>query len=430
MIKKINKSVIFSLIGAVTLLLSSCGYDPIFYGIMHDVPPESATINGNITSIARCNVDGEDYLFTTGNGALMYKPLSSQKHGEWKTYKPIPFTLHYYNYFPSSSTPEGHIGQQILRVISDQNYIYILSVSYKTDTDYGIVLPKRFYLWARPLSGIFSGTSADWTDLGENDELNKAIFPSLQDPAEGSFDTFFNLFYTNTPQLGHRKAFLRATDPTTRESSYYVLNGTSTLAKDESIGTTNFIPTDSDKQNTRVNSAFYIGNTLFFTDSQVVCTNETLETDATYACLSGSDKSYNSTKQLLLFEGNTAAGTTAVKEMASSIASLAITKDSIIIGEGSYNASYTSNGGIERIELDDQGKPKNETAAFTTNANYQFTSAYIIMTLLCVDPSKTETDSCLYASITYRGAGTASTASSRNIGLWSYYPSRGNWNRE
>jgi hypothetical protein len=52
------------------------------------------------------------------------------------------------------------------------------------------------------------------------------------------------------------------------------------------------------------------------------------------------------------------------------------------------------------------------------------------MSLLCADPSKTEAQSSLYATITYRGAGTSSSATPANIGLWSYYPLRGNWNRE
>ena len=45
-------------------------------------------------------------------------------------------------------------------------------------------------------------------------------------------------------------------------------------------------------------------------------------------------------------------------------------------------------------------------------------------------PSKTEEEASLYATITFRGTGTSSSASFNNVGLWSYYSSRGNWNRE
>ena len=145
--------------------------------------------------------------------------------------------------------------------------------------------------------------------------------------------------------------------------------------------------------------------------------------------MSSSDKNYNSTKKLYLFEGDPSAMSLIV-EAGSAIASLAITADSVIIGEGSYNASYTSNGGIQRVEMDSSSKPKKELAKFKNNAEYQFTSAYIVMSLLCADPAKTEAQASMYATITYRGAGTSSSATPANIGLWSYYSSRGNWNRE
>ncbi len=428
-----RKSIKLAIILAITslsIIFSSC-QDPIFYGIMHDVAPEKATVSGNITTIARCLVGEEEYLFLNGNGQLMYKKLSSQKHGEWSQYSALPFKLHYYNYFPSASTPEGHIGQQILRVISDKNNIYLLTASYETDNDYGIVLPKEFFLWTRPLAGIFEGTATDWTNLAKDNQ--ETIFATKQNREEGTFETYFNLVFTNTPNPQHRIAFLRSSNPETSEDSYYMLNGATALTK-ASIDTTNYIatytPTGENAANTRINSAFYIGDTLYYSDAQVVCTNETKDTPATYACIAASDKDYNSTKDLKLFEGS-GTSLTDILTAGSAIASLAVTADSVIIGEGSYNASYTSNGGIERIELDaETKKPKNETAKFTNNAEYQFTAAYIVMALLCADPAKTEADASIYATITYRGAGTSASASSSNIGLWSYYPDRGNWNRE
>lgn len=431
--KKTRKSIKLAIILAITtlsIILSSC-QDPIFYGIMHDVAPEKATVSGNITTIARCLVGEEEYLFLNGNGQLMYKKLSSQKHGEWSSYSALPFKLHYYNYFPSSSTPEGHIGQQILRVISDKDNIYLLTASYETDNDYGIVLPKEFFLWTRPLAGIFEGTAENWTNLAKSTE--DVVFATKQNREEGSFETYFNLIFTNTPDPQHRLAFIRSTDPETSEDSYYSLNGATALTK-ATMDLTNYIatytPEGENKAHTRINSAFYIGNTLYYSDALVVCTNETKATAATYACIAAADKDYNSTDKLKLFEGDAAAMTDIVKT-GSAVASLAVTADSVIIGEGSYNASYTSNGGIERIELDaETKKPKTETAKFTNNAEYQFTAAYIVMALLCADPAQTEADASMYATITYRGAGTSASASASNIGLWSYYPARGNWNRE
>ena len=52
------------------------------------------------------------------------------------------------------------------------------------------------------------------------------------------------------------------------------------------------------------------------------------------------------------------------------------------------------------------------------------------MTLLCADPDINEADASLYASVSFRGSGASTSANPKNIGLWSYYPGRGNWNRE
>ena len=135
----------------------------------------------------------------------------------------------------------------------------------------------------------------------------------------------------------------------------------------------------------------------------------------------------NLNSQLYTYDSN---GLNELMEAGSTIASLALTADSLLIGKGSYTSSYTSNGGIERVLLNSDGKPQNQTTSFTNNATYQFTSAYIVMSLLSADPSKTEDNSCLYATVSFRGSGSSSSASFSNIGLWSYYPARGNWNRE
>ena len=53
-------------------------------------------------------------------------------------------------------------------------------------------------------------------------------------------------------------------------------------------------------------------------------------------------------------------------------------------------------------------------------------------TLISFATSKTELESTLYASLGFSGSGSSTTASVNynRIGLWSYYPSRGNWNCE
>ncbi len=415
------------LLAILSTFLISCGYEPVFYGIMHDVLPEEATVSGNISAIARCTIDSgngaEEYLFLSGGGTLQYKDNDSAKHGEWKTYNNLPFEKHRYNYFPTSSTPEGHIGQQIFRVLADQNNIYLLTASYRTDTDYGIVLPAKFYLWTCPLDNFFNSKKTDWINITDGKE--DTYYPTKYNSSEGIFETYFTFFMTNSPKKEHRHVFFSTSTSNKSTVKYYKLNGTDIDEIDSNTFTGNYIPTN--ENNTKVNSAFYLGNTLYYSDSLAVTTNETFDTAATIACLGGMTKNYYLNSHLFTYDGT---NLTEAVDVGSPIASLTMTKDSVLIGKGSYYSTYTSNGGISRVLLDADGKPENTTAEFTNNAKYQFTSSYILMSLLCADPSKTEEESSLYATITFRGTGTSSTASFSNIGLWSYYPSRGNWNRE
>ena len=88
---------------------------------------------------------------------------------------------------------------------------------------------------------------------------------------------------------------------------------------------------------------------------------------------------------------------------------------------------------MTQTSLNDTGIPGSTLQPSSiANTDTQLSTSYIILSLLNVDPSKTESDSTLYASLGFAGSG-SSTNSSVNynrIGLWSYYPSRGNWNCE
>lgn len=416
--KKTFKTLTFGLLlAACAIHFVSCGYDPVFYGIMHDVAPEKATVNGNITSIARCTINSEEYLFLSSGGSLTYKLASRSQHGEWTDDNIVlPFTLHHYNYFSTSSESEGHVGQQILKVISDQNNIYLLTASFQQDDEYGVVLPETIYLWTCPLSAVFSGNTASWSNLAEN----ASLFPTRHDNSQSLFMMDFALFYTNTPKPEHRKAFLSVTNDETKVTTYYDLNGAAAPSLNSTIGTgSNFVKLSAEDK--AVSSAFYIGDEIYFSDSLAVTTNETRSKNATQACLAGIDEK----KNLYTFTGGSA---THFITVSSPVSCLAFTADSILIGEGSYSANYSSNGGIERVLLNSDGTPQTAVAEFDNNAQYQFTSDYIILTLICADPSKTELDASVYASISYRGS--SSSASFENVGLWSYYPDRGNWNRE
>ena len=420
--KKTIKNIALGLLLAITALpFISCGHDPVFYGIIHDVVPEAALVNGNITSIVRCTINSDEYLFLSNGGALQYKSLDSAKHGEWESDGvKLPFKTHHYNYYETSSEGIGHQGELVHRVLADDSNIYIFTASFEQDDRYGVVMPKAFHLWTKPLDSLFNNSKDDWYDIVDTRE---DYFKFSLNVKETEVELDFSFFYTNTPKQAHREAYLAVKD--SNNFKYFKLNGAADPVECTSSIEANKVQVYD--KSTKINSAFYIGNELKFSDSLVVITNETKDDDATFACLAGMKSNYYTTSDLYIF---TAGALKEEKISASSpIASLAVTADSLIIGKGSYGETYTSTGGLERV-LITNNLPETEIKSFTNNAQYQITTSYIVLTLLCADPTKNEEEATLYASVSYRGTTTSSSASYNNIGLWSYYPSRGNWNRE
>ncbi len=421
--KKTIKNIALGLLLAFTALpFISCGHEPVFYGIIHDVIPEAATINGNISNITRCTVNDNEYIFISSGGPLLYKSLDSSEHGEWTSANiTLPFTLHHYNYYATATESIGHQGELVHRVLADESNIYILTAEFEQNDQYGVVMPKAFHLWTKPLDSIFDDT-VDWYDIVD---ARKDLFLFSLNLQETQVELDFSFFYTNTPQKANRKVFLCVKNSSSFK--YYELNGSADPVDcTSSVTGSSLVKVNTDS--TKVNSAFYIGNSLYFSDSLFVITDETANDASTYACLSGIKSNYYPTTDLYLFK----AGDSAPAYHLSTnhpIASLTITKDSLLIGEGSYGETYTSNGGIERV-LITNNLPEQSTIDFENNAIYQFTSSYILMSLLCTDPTQTEADATIYAAVSYRGSSSSSSASFSNIGLWSYYPSRGNWNRE
>lgn len=100
------------------------------------------------------------------------------------------------------------------------------------------------------------------------------------------------------------------------------------------------------------------------------------------------------------------------------IYSIAVTSNAILLGTEKGLGKVSNNNGIP-----------GSAQSFETNADSTLSSQYEIWALLSIDPTKSETSDVIYASMTYQGYG-KNSAQFTHIGLWSYMPSRGNWNRE
>lgn len=382
------------------LLFTGC-WSPIYEAIREDVKPEDPTVSGNIGTITRYTADGTEYLFLAADDGLRYKQKDKNSHGEWGTYS-IPFGLHSYD-FDSSS----HSGEQILSVLANSTTLYLVTAVYEHTSTEGLSYPSNIKLWGK------TDGNDSWTLITEN---NSELFPVSYDSSDTYYHSNFRVFQTNAPQKAHREAFIRAYDSENNGYKYYKLNGLSVPAE-ITIATSSIIDPEpsSDEGYTPVASsaAYFNGEVRFFT-SPVSTTNETYTTDATYCYYTNGDSCIYYTNGSTTKKSDTSGDTV--------ISALATCADSILVGYG--KSSTGTSGGIDRILLTD-GVP-GAIADFETNAQFQITSSYQVLALINATPEKAETASSLYASITFAGA----SYNFDNVGLWSYYPERGNWNRE
>lgn len=377
-------------------------FNPIFYEIRKDVEPEPATVSGNIPNITRFTENGIEYLFVAADWGIRYKAASNTVHGTWASY-PVPFALLSYN-FDSSS----FVGQQVISVFASSTTLYLLSAEYSSTGSEGTTIPSKINLWGKNSLSLTEG----WTLINTSTTTN--YFPVIKNLSTDYYDSYFNIFQTNSPMAAHRHVYICTYIPALLTCKYYELNGLSepveiTIPKIEDLAISN-IP--------RVYSAAYYNGEVKFYSSRAVTTNETYTAEATRVYLAHPA----SPSQLCYTEGETIILSVLAGDV---ISCLATCSDSIIIGCGS-TLTDGGKGGLKRTTLTENGIPGNVLVPFTTNAAFQLTETYPVLALINATPSNTELASTLYASATFYN----SNGVYNNIGLWSYIPTRGNWNRE
>ena len=396
--KKTNK-IITALFLPLIMLFSSC-FDPIFYEVRRDVEPESATVSGNIGQITRFTMNGEEYLFLSADGGLRYKKVANETHGSWGTMS-LPFSLLSYNYDNSSMD-----NYQLCGVYADSTTLYLVAIPYVTSGSETTTNPSTLKIWASDTPDDV----ASWDFI----DLSSISFDYSQDESTELYSSLFYFFQTNAPQKEHRHVYFRTYTKAENEESksykYFELIG---KAKPTEI--TNEVLANIVDDGSSANSAAYFGGIKYFS-SKVVVTDETKDADAEHVYYgNGADLYYSTTDG---YKRSCSAGKT--------ISALAVTNDSILIGLGNLMSKSDSSGGIKRVLLAN-GIPADSTSDFDSNADFQITTSYKVMALLNATPEKTEAESALYAAIT---CGYSSSGLEANKGLWSYYPARGNWNRE
>ena len=277
--------------------------------------------------------------------------------------------------FPDSNQLSG----KIIKTAADDSNLYVVTITFHEDVEKGLNLPDAATLWCY--------NNGSWGKVENTPKLNPGNF---------------NIFCTNDVDNNNRSAYLRIGD------KVYELNGTNFPASEKTTGNYNSVVSGGNSGDIFFESTASVknGNHIYWGEgSKLYYSNDT------------SNPKAEGKKTLALDAGT-------------DISCLAVTSDSILIGRGDFSNSLISKGGIAKTSLDSDGKPGNSLESFSTNATSQLASVYQIYTLLVANPEQTELEASIYASMGFKGSGSSTSVSYDNIGLWSYYPARGNWNRE
>ncbi|MFC2387905.1 hypothetical protein [Treponema socranskii] len=370
--KRTFSVLIFFFALACTVFFTGC-QDVIFAKIMGEVALEDATISGRINSIVRYKMSGTEYVFIQ-NGRVYCKPASSQSHGDWIE-KSNGLPKLEYSYYDKKFN-----GIYIYRLAATENTLYALGTSIRENDDGENTTGSRYLYY-------FSGSS--WTQCdGE---------------VTGTSGTT-TIFCTNTIDATKRTAYIRMNGTVSElkntPSSTSFIQGAASSALGDAPGASTI-------------SAVYAGGVYFFNSCSA--TNETETTAATHVYwASGSTLKY-------VAAGTAASSGTSAVSCSVNITSIAATSNAILLGTNGRGLQKTTNA---------SGMPGSSLSSFSTNADSALDTPYIIPAMLCIDSAEPETGAKLYASADFKRKSNSSGGNYKDVGLWSYYPSRGNWNRE
>ena len=400
------KKTLLTIISAIItcLIFTSC-FDPIFKTIQEDERPlDDSEINGFVHSLVRY----KNNIYVQ-NGKIYSKPITSEKHGEWELDKSTLITPLQFEYYE-----QKFYGEYIVKLASDENYIYALSYNFGPKENEGLNEVKDIFVYYK------TDSDSDWKKSSgslqtELTEIAKN-YKDLEDKSYEMTDSTKTvaMFCTNTPQEANRHAYIKI------GTKLYKLDGAKIENEENLDEITNPAKIHASKStdNSKIVSAMYINGDVYFSEYLACSTDETSTTDAKFGY-------YANNKELYYFAAADVTSTDENKkkkisiDSEDSIISLAISKDSILLG--------TDESGIRRATLTDGIPTQNKD--YIGNSGATLCDPYIIRVLFSTYPEKTETENTMYASMDFKWTETNSGAQSENRGLWAYYPNKGYWNR-
>lgn len=342
-------------------------YDIIFARIMGEVKLEEPKITGHINSIVRFNYNGTECLVTQ-NGKIHYKNATSQSHDDWSELMQGLEGLSYKYY------EDRFVGVFISQLASDEHYVYAIGHKFNENEGRNTLGQTILYVF-----------DSSWKELGE--------------VARSS-----SIFCTNSHILSHRQAFIRLGEKGKDGSKVYKLNASfnPTSPTDEQTG---------DGAGNDTESAVWCETKVLFFSS-ASCTNE----DEKIA--------YHASGSKVIASDSTLTVLGEYEYDLNNVLSLARCKDKLIVG--------TEGKGLFVVGVGTNGEPLGQVDSAIENTSVAISNytTYRMDMLFCVDPTQSESSAILYATVDFKGQEDASSGNFKNIGLWAYYPNRGNWNRE
>lgn len=350
----------------VTEFFSACS-GVIFDTIRDEVKLADASVSGDIQNIVRYKYNGEECIFAS-TGEIYYRSVEGDNIN-----KKISFS--------EFSSPSGFV----YSLAADSTYLYALSATIEKDDDGYNVITKRT-LWRH------DGTS--WTEL-KSEAYNKN---------QASL-----LFCTNAPQNGNRFAYFRYG---TTIYDLAKIDSASNFDKGAiTSGTTDYTTTPT----TGARSCTFFNGNVYFSSSYAMTSNETPDAAATYI--------YRCDGKYVYYRNADSDTWTSVNLDCDTIYALAVSYDYLLAGtySGIIHTKWSS-----RDSNDLPAVPSAGNQDFSTNAASTLSSYYEIPTVVVVNPALTETGGTIFAS----SITSSTSASLNNVGLWSYFASEGEWNRE
>lgn len=422
----------------------------------------------------------------TENSTEILDLTYNDSHGTWSKGQSGISGLGY-NYYG-----EGFDGEYIVKLASNYNSdknsstLYALTVLWEKYDDKGRNVPYRFKLYT------LNNVDDSWSFVGENSPITKTFDNYFKTGKKDNYgtDLRYQLFCTNTPKVENRRTFMRvgtyglwftAYDKSGNEIGevesvvYELKNGAidsviyySKREKDSSGNYTYSVGGDeasncyNETISNKSESAVDLGGQVVFLPNIAATSNATKTSDATWICYASGTKAYYFTKsdfdsastvqakkiknneevsetfsvnQMIAYwsglhdsAGKSIERPDSLKEVEGlntdkSIISASASKDDILFG--------TKGKGVYRATISEDGNSITKSSGFDgLNTGDIMTSPYIIPVLFTVDPSLGGKEATRYSAMDFLYTETNSGANDSHRGLWSYYKSRGNWNRE